>query len=140
MAATSKDMSAQDHYQDAIGEIIAESSLTSLHDPPTPIVPSTAEFRDVLLHTDWYVHRIDTSPHYRYRRYRELLNYLTVSEARETNIDIGSGAGLFSWVFLDWAADQGLEFDYVSLFGFDHSIAMRNLARLVRTKLTKQTA
>ena len=133
-------MSVQDHYQKAIGQIIADSGLESLHSAPTPIVRPNAELQDVLLHTDWYVHKIDSAPHYRFRRYRQLLDYLAVSDARETNVDIGSGAGLFSWVFLDWAADQGLEFERVGLFGFDHSSAMRDLAQLVRGKLTNQIA
>ena len=131
-------MSVKDHYQDVIDEIIAYRGLVPLVSRPTSAVLETAEFDEVLLHTDWFVHRGDSRPHYRYRRYRELLDYLeTSSEGHMANVDIGSGAGVFSWIFLDWAADLGLKFDHVDLYGFDHSEAMRELAQLVRSGLTQ---
>ncbi len=121
-----------------IERIIAGRGLEPLSGRPTPVVYETAGFNEVLLHTDWFVHRGDSRPHYRYRRYRELLDYLeTSSEGRIANLDIGSGAGVFSWPFLDWAADRGLRFDHIDLYGFDHSIEMRNLARAIRSSLTR---
>ena len=131
-------MSAKDHYQDVIEEIIVERGLEPLHSPPTPVVSDTAGFNEVLLHTDWFVHSGDSQPHYRYRRYRELLEGLRIpGEERVANIDIGSGAGVFSWVLLDWAADKDVGFDHIDLYGFDHSVAMRDLAQLVRSGLTQ---
>ena len=131
-------MSVKDHYQEVIEEIIARCGLKSLDEAPTSAVSETAEFNEVLLHTNWFAHRGDSRPHYRYRRYRELLDYFETSgERRVANVDIGSGAGVFSWVFLDWAADHDLCFDHVDLYGFDHSMAMKNLARLVRSDLAQ---
>ena len=133
-------MSVKDHYQDVIEEIIEDRRLKPLGRPPTPVVAETARFNEVLLHTDWFVHRGDNPlrPHYRYRRYRELLDGLEVSGAgRLTNVDIGSGAGVFPWVFLDWVADHDLDFDNIDLYGFDHSVAMRELAQLIRSGLTQ---
>lgn len=132
-------MTVKDHYQDVIDQIITGCGLEPLKSPPTALISNTAGFNEVLLHTDWFVHRGDSQPHYRYRRYRELLGHITELSGvqRVANVDIGSGAGVFSWVFVDWAADNNLQFDDVHLFGYDHSTAMRNLAQLVRSGLTQ---
>ena len=131
-------MSVKDHYREVIKEIVARCGLKPLDKPPPSAVSATAGFNEALLHTDWFVHRGDSRPHYRYRRYRELLDYLETSGERcVANVDIGSGAGVFSWVFLDWASDHNLTFDHIDLYGFDHSEAMKNLAHLVRSGLTQ---
>ena len=129
-------MTVKDHYQDVIDQIINENGWEPLTSAPTPIVTAEAGFKEVLLHTDWYVHRGDSQAHYRYRRYRELLDYINASsDSRVANVDIGSGAGVFGWPFLDWAAARGLPFNQVGLYGYDHSVQMRTLAQLIRSRL-----
>ena len=126
----------QDHYQNVIREIMARYNLKPRYS--SPIVPANATFERVLVHTDWYVHTNDTRPHYRYRRYLEILNeHLTVPERRLIHVDIGCGAGVFSWVLLDWASAKGLKFDRLDLYGFDHCTAMMNLAQEVRGRLAQ---
>ena len=53
-------------------------------------------------------------------------------DARVALVDLGCGAGVFSWVFLDWASLTNRPFDALSLFGYDHSPAMLTLAQNVR--------
>ena len=130
-------MTVKDYYQDAIREIIAERGLEPLASHPTPLVSSSAEFDEVLLHTDSYVHTGDDVAHYRYNRYFEMLGYLRASQGREAHVDIGCGAGLFSWTFLDWASEQGVGRDHLELYGYDHSMAMIRLAQIVRNKLMR---
>ena len=114
---------------------MAERDLEPLTSYPTPLVSMNAEFNEVLLHTDWYVHTGDSYRHYRYNRYFEMLGHLQASQGLEANVDIGCGAGLFSWTFLDWASEQGIEHDRLELYGYDHSREMIRLAKMVRNKL-----
>ena len=130
-------MLAKNYYQDAIREIMAERGLEPLTSYPTPFVSADAELDEVLLHTDWYVHTGDSRPHYRYRRYLEMLNRLQASQGREANVDIGCGAGLFSWSFLDWASEKGVGRDRLELYGYDHSRAMIRLAKMVKNRLAR---
>lgn len=121
-------------YQGAIRQIMADHDIEPLQNPGH-IVGAGADFAEVVRHTHWYVDRGDTRPHYRYRRYSEVLGHIKAGNRRVTHIDIGCGAGLFSWVFLDWARENGLTYDRVDLYGLDHSSEMINLAQQVRTKL-----
>ena len=129
-------MRVKDYYQSIIRNIMSERGLEPLKLSPTPIVPAKAGFEEILLHTDWYVKTGDTRPHYRYRRYIEMLRLLNVPDKRVAHVDIGCGAGLFSWALLDWATDNSVRHDRVNLYGFDHCRAMINLAGIVREKLT----
>ena len=104
---------------------------------PTHLVTTDIGFAQALQHTDWYSYRGDTRPPYRFRRYLEALNLVSASDRREAHVDIGCGAGLFSWAFLDWARGQGLENDRVDLYGFDHSEEMIHIANLVKNKLSQ---
>lgn len=130
-------MSVKDYYRGVLRDIMSEHRLQPLQSSPTAVVGTDAQFDDVLRHTDWFVNTGDTKPHYRYRRYLEMLEHMNVlnSSVHLAHFDIGCGAGLFSWAFLDWAAGEGVEFDRVELFGFDHSRAMIELAESVRDKL-----
>ena len=133
-------MSVRDHYQSIIRNIMSERGLEPLKSSPSPIVPAEAGFEKILLHTDWYVNTGDSSPHYRYRRYTEMLRLLAVPDKRVAHIDIGCGAGLFSWALLDWATDNSVRHDRVNLYGFDHCQAMINLAEMVSEQLTQYIA
>lgn len=121
-------------YHDVIRQIMAEHNIEPIQSP-SHIVGADAGFDEVVCHTHWYVHRNDTQPHYRYRRYREVLECVKPVNRRIAQIDIGCGAGLFSWAFLDWARANGLTCDRIDLYGLDHSPEMINLAQQVRAKL-----
>lgn len=121
-------------YQDAIRQIMADHGIEPLANPDH-IVGAGADFAEVVRHTHWYVDHGDTQPHYRYRRYLEVLRRFKPGNRRIAHIDIGCGAGLFSWVFLDWARENGLTYDRVDLYGLDHSPEMINLAQQLRTNL-----
>ena len=137
-------MSIKDHYRGVIREIMSERNLQPLqrHQRPGPVVRPHADFDEVLLHTDWFVNTGDDMAHYRYRRYRELLPSLhtSSSSSKIIHFDIGCGAGLFSWAFLDWATAAGVGFDRVALFGLDHSPAMIQLAEEIRDRLAGRTS
>ena len=121
-------------YQGAIRQVMAEHNIEPIQ-RPSHIVGADAGFDEVVRHTHWYVHQNDTQPHYRYRRYREVLERVKPVNRRIAQIDIGCGAGLFSWAFLDWARENGLTYDRIDLYGLDHSPEMINLAQQVRAKL-----
>ena len=123
------------HYRNIICEIMAERNISSVQNPGH-VVDAGASFTQVVQHTYRYlVDPRNRNPIYRYELYRELLEDIQPSGRREVHIDLGCGAGLFSWVFLDWAKEKGLSFNNTVLFGLDHSVEMINLAHLVRNKL-----
>ena len=122
---------------------MTEYDIEPLHSSPTYMVGPNTTFKEAVQHTDIHVGKgndlkPDAWPHYRYKRYLELLKSLTPSEARKVHVDIGCGAGLFSWVFLDWAMEGNVGLDHVELYGFDHCQAMIKLAEMVRTRLTEK--
>ncbi len=124
----------RDLYREAIREIMAENDIEPLTGP-SHIVSANASFREVVQHTHWYVDRGDSRPHYRFRRYYEILNHVGTAGRREAHVDVGCGAGLFSWAFLDWARIQNIGYDRVDLYGWDHCQTMIDLAEMTRTKL-----
>ena len=126
-------------YQGVIRQIMADHDIEPLANPDH-VVRADADFAEVVRHTHWYVDRGDTQPHYRYRRYSEVLGRLKPANRRMAHIDIGCGAGLFSWVFLDWARENGLTYDRVDLYGLDHNPEMINLAQEVKARLTHHIA
>ena len=132
-------MCVKAHYRCIIRDIMAEHNIEPRPHSPDHVVPYNAEFKKVVQHTDFYVGKGNTysnaQPHYRYYRYLGALQRLLASEGRIAHVDIGCGAGLFSWVFLDWATERGVGLDRVDLYGLDHSPAMICLAQEVRTKL-----
>ena len=130
-------MRVRNYYQNVIRDIISERNLSPLESAPSPIVGADAAFNDVLLHTDWYVNAGDRRRHYRYRRYLEVLKQFTVRDdlSRIIHFDIGCGAGVFSWAFIDWAKLRDLDLGRVELYGLDHSTAMVELALEVKIRL-----
>ena len=128
-------MRIKPRYQCIIRDILKEYDVGP-SSQPGHVVQKDAGFREVLQHTEHYVGGgNDTKPHYRYNRYRELLDDLEPSGRREAHVDIGCGAGLVSWTFLDWATAKGVDHGQVDLYGLDHSPAMIRLAQEIRTKL-----
>ena len=129
------------HYHSAIRQIMGESNISPVRNPGY-IVQASASFTEVVQHTYSFLVDPDRNrnPHYRYELYGDLLRDIRPSGRKEAHVDIGCGAGLFSWVFLDWAKTNGLPYDSVVLYGLDHSEEMINLAHLVRDKLVQNIA
>ena len=106
---------------------------------PGHIVAANASFEEVVQHTYWFLmDDHNPNPHYRYERYSELREGMGPSGRREAHVDIGCGAGLFSWVFLDWAKKNGVAYENIDLYGLDHCPEMINLARLVKDYLLQE--
>ena len=128
-------MHLKDHYQPVLNEIVDEHGVQRV-EWPGHVVPAGTEWVEVVQHTEWYVGGSgDSRPHYRYRRYEAVIGGFTPGQGREALVDLGCGAGLFSWVFLDWAARRGVGRDRLDLYGFDHSPAMLQLALEARQRL-----
>ena len=112
------------------------------------VVGPDADFPEVVQHTDWFLRRNGMQfdnyrEHYRYDRYDGALGLVWNmrpgggSSHRKTHVDIGCGAGLFSWVFLDRARISEPQYDHVESYGLDHSPQMLRLAREMREVLTQ---
>ena len=134
-------MSVKDQYQGVIRSIMHTYNLCPTGNKPPHEVGKNTSFKDVILHTDYYVgkgndEKPNSCPHYRYERYRAFLRNLSTSGARMAHVDIGCGAGAFSWAFIDWATEKGVELNRVSLYGLDHSPAMLYLAQEIRSRLS----
>ena len=135
-------MSIKDKYQIVLREIMRDYGIT----PGRPWfghrVPPNATFNNVVQYADYYVGKGNdeqktSAPHYRYRRYLEVLDYLEIFEIRKVHIDVGGGEGLFSWAFLDWMTMTDVEFTRVNLFGYDYSNAMIRLAQEIGNRLRR---
>ena len=132
------------HYQRVINEIMIDHGIPPLGNGANPIVPANASRRQVIQHAEYFLGEgRDERPHYRYRRYLDLLKNFNTSASREAVVDMGCGAGVFSWVFLDWAVLNGQDYtgqDYtdVDLYAFDHSPEMLWLAQEVRNRQLPQ--
>ncbi len=132
----------KDLYSGLICKIVEEQDVRVFR-PTFEIEPDTG-LEDVIRYIAWYVAGINNDrsrPHYRYWRYREILSFLThFGGRRVVHVDIGCGAGLFSWAFLDWASAKGIELRRVRLFGLDHNRPSIRLAKRIRKSLTKTVA
>ena len=125
-------------YQDAIREVMADERVQPLSWRPGFGVSENAELSEVLHYADWYVAgRADREQHHRYNRYLGTLKGYHASEKPKVHVDIGSGTGLFSWAFLDWATEKGVAYDQIRLYGLDRCQAMLDLAEMIKTKLSK---
>ena len=127
----------RDRYRGVLDQIMARHRIPVPARLPSPVVSANASFAEVVQNTDWFCWRYDRPPQqpYRYRRYHEVLGHMTPSGQRGAHVDIGCGAGLFSWVFLDWDLENNLPYDRIDLYGLDHSRAMIRLAQQMRLGL-----
>lgn len=124
-----------------------EHEIPPVGRPPNHVVPASAGFTEVTQYTDWYVadrglgiwpNYRRNQPNYRYRRYLEALGLLNAGGRREAQVDIGCGAGLFSWAFLDWARAQEIAYSNIDLYGYDHCRAIISLAGTIRDELIQR--
>ena len=133
----------RDLYFGVLDAIMNENNIGPLPQRPSHIVRADASFTEAVQHTDWWLRRNDSIPYYRYNRYRATLGGpqpIGDSRTRLAQVDIGCGAGLWSWVLLDWATDSNLAYDRIDLYGIDHSAAMITLAIFMRDKLVSNIA
>ena len=74
--------------------------------------------------------------HYRFDRYFNAIDQVLANrDGRCIHIDIGCGAGPFSWAFMDWATEHGIASTDLTLYGYDPSQEMIRLAWMLRAKL-----
>lgn len=127
-------MRIRDMYMRVIRRIMAKYGIARAEVPPRWSVLPNASFADVLRYTDWYATKSD----YRFGRYYSAIGEALGSRAKKwAHIDVGCGAGVFSWAFLDWAAMRGIDFSSVTLYGYDACPQMIRLARMIRGKLKR---
>ena len=129
----------RDLYVPVLQRVMDERSIARPSNRPSLVVGPDTSFDEAVRNTAWYCWLADTQPHYRYRRYQEVLQRIRLppGDYRVVHLDIGCGAGLFSWAFLDWAGNNHLGYERIALYGFDHSPEMINLAHQVRNQLTQ---
>ena len=114
-----------------------ERGVSSLANAPDFSISTSTSYKQVLEYSDWYVAGTgDKCPPYRYNRYLETLNQLPVGDGRQVHVDMGCGAGLFSWAYLDWATAKGIKYKHIRLFGLDHNPASLRLAKQIRKRLS----
>lgn len=137
-------MSVKQHYHQAVYNIMETWGIPrgKVH----YVLPANATFADAVQYTEYHVGyqsreeeygswRVDS--HYRYNSYRPVLNHRLASERRQAHVDIGCGAGVFSWAFLDWAVSNGIAYNRVDLYGFDRCQAMIDLAGAMRGEMVQ---
>ncbi len=127
-------MPIRDYYVGVIDRIMHARQIQPMRKPSFFVLPD-ATFAQVVQNTYWYTHLGDTQPHYRYGRYSNVLARCIKSKRREAHVDIGCGAGVFSWVFLDWAQQHGIPYNNVDLYGYDQCQEMISLSQMIRTGL-----
>ena len=134
-------MRVKSHYRRIICEIMSEYDIARPIEQPRYVVRRDTTFEQAVQYTDAYVGKgnayfySNARRHYRYDRYLRALGNLQASEGRMAHVDIGCGAGPFSWAFLDWVTEQGVGLDRVDLYGLDHSWATIQLAKMISDKL-----
>ena len=129
----------KDLYRSVIQEIMQERGVQSLPWNGNFDTPVNATLVRVLQYTHMYLVAYNNiyPIHARYDNcYNQLYNYNPIAK-RQAQVDIGFGAGIFSWVFLDWASSNGISFDHVSLYGLERTPAMLDLANIARTRLSQ---
>ena len=130
-------MSIREAYVSAIREVMADQGVEGAETWPPYNVHPDASLADVLQYTDWYAtERGNEEEHYRFDRYYNAIEKsLREPGDKWAHIDVGCGAGVFSWAFLDWAAVRGIERSCVTLYGYDACREMVRLAWMLRAKL-----
>ena len=107
--------------------------------PKTFIGRPDTPLDECLRYTKW--HTCDTT--HRYDRFKDALRLFDGRDPEEApktsiaeaHVDIGCGAGLFSWAFIDWAIRGGLTFTKLRklrLYGLDHCEQYLRLSRDIR--------
>lgn len=131
-------MSIRDLYVSAIRKVMDKQGVAGAKTQPSCDVSPNASLPDVLQYTDWYAtERGNEAEHYRFDRYRRAINHGLVNGGNKwAHIDVGCGAGLFSWAFLDWAVSRGVECSSVTLHGYDACPEMIRLAWMLRAKIS----
>ena len=120
---------------------MAEHEIQST-DPGYLVLPD-ATLKYVIQYTEWcvaggYQRYRGWNEYYRYDRYRDVLKSVNPSaNHRITHIDLGCGSGLFAWVLLDWANKQGIGYNRIDLYGYDHCMEMIRLAWMIRNRLLR---
>lgn len=140
-------MPVREYYHDAIHSIMSDNKIPRVERgwKPNYIIPQDAGFEWVVQYTEYYIgyqtreerFRRPGNRHFRYDEYRGILNTVKAGGSRHIHVDIGCGAGVFSWAFLDWAEDQGINYDHLALYGYDHSQAMIQLAGEIRNRIVQ---
>ena len=127
----------KDHYCNVLRSIMREHDIEIPPHKPGNTIPPDASFRRVVQYTydRCCFLRVNQSEHYRYRRYHGALASVESPSGRIAHVDIGCGAGVFSWALLDRVSDNGLPYGQIHLYGLDHSQKMINLAHAVRQGL-----
>ena len=128
----------KDHYEDTINRIMERHGVSYWERRGgRHLISVNTRFEEAIQHTEAFLNRRrNTNPHYRYNYYANTLKqYVQLDTRRIAHIDIGCGAGLFSWVFLDWATSKGFDYDRIDLYGLDHSPAMIDIAAMIRREL-----
>ena len=118
---------------------MAQRGIEAATKQPQYEVGANASFTDVVQYTDWYLttHGNDVE-HYRFDRYFNAINQVLANRGgRWIHIDIGCGAGPFSWAFMDWAIQHGIASTDLSLYGYDPSQEMIRLAWMLRARLRR---
>ena len=129
----------RDCYIDVLNKVMDEHNIPPRSERLDPVIPADVSFRIAVRYTDSYCGRRGQQ-HYRYQRYREVLRHKQAPKPRQAHVDIGCGAGLFSWVFLDWAKENNLAYGHIDLYGLDHSPEMIRLAQRMRVGLMPNIA
>ena len=118
---------------------------TSATFPQGYLLPAKSSLRLAVQYAEYYIsgrRYPQRYPPYPYNIYLETLqDVLRIlpdedgANRRISHLDIGSGAGTFSWALLDWATDQNIPYENISLFGLDRCKAMVELATQIRQGL-----
>ena len=133
----------RDCYERAIHDVMTDCEVKLSERDHN--IPADATFEHVLQYTEWhigYLNRKQRYPnnavqHYRYNRYRSLLERLAICEGQQVHIDIGCGAGVFSWAFLDWLTGHFIPHSSVTLYGYDHSQEMIRLSYMLKGRISQ---
>ena len=129
-------MSIREAYVHAIRAVMAEQGVEGAEMQPPYDVSPDASLADVLQYMDWYVVQ-GGHEHYRFGRYYNAIEKLLREPADKlAHIDVGCGAGVFSWAFLDWAATHGIKRSRITLYGYDACREMIRLSWMLRAKLS----
>lgn len=75
---------------------------------------------------------------YRICRYRNALSRAQFGQGRIQHIDLGCGGGTFAHALLEWCQVRGIEFDKVTLYGYDYAPNMIKAARMIYRRIRSQ--